>query len=128
MVLYHYTSKAAFDEIMRTKTLQRSKPWTAMDSFYGEGWYFTDLPPNTCNAWTIAYCWRSLSVYSRVESYLKFDIPEDIPSHCRDHVYMINLWDNRIKYLEGKETPKCPKGLCIICDVISNVKKFFGWT
>lgn len=126
MILYHYTSRKAFDEILRTSTILPSDPWTTMDVAYGHGWYFTDLPPNQCDAWTVAYCWRSLSLFNRVEYYLKFDIPDNILRHYRDHVYMISEWDDRIKYIEGKETPKCSKGSCILCDVISKVKQFFG--
>lgn len=127
MILYHYTSKESYDEIIRTKSLQRSDPWTTMDASYGQGWYFTDLAPDKCDAWTVAYCWRSISVFSKVKYYLKFEIPDSILKHCRDHVYMINAWDNDIKYLEGKETPKCGKGSCLACDVIGKVKKFFGF-
>lgn len=128
MILYHYTSRAAFDEIMRTKKVLASDPWTTMDVAYGHGWYFTDLAPDKCDAWTVAYCWRSLDVFNKVEFYLKFDVPDDILKHCREHVYMISLWDDRIQYLEGKETQKCSKAPCTLCDVISKVKQFFRWT
>ena len=128
MILYHYTSQVAFDEIMRTNKIVPSNPWTAMDAAYGHGWYFTDLPPDKCDAWTVAYCWRSISVFSKVKCYLKFDIPDSILTYCREHVYMISTWDDRIKYLEGKQTPKCSKAPCLICDVISKVKRFLGWT
>lgn len=127
MILYHYTSKTAFDEVMRTKKIMSSDPWTTMDASYGRGWYFTDLDPKKCDAWRVAYCWRSLSLFNRVEYYLKFDIPDNILRYCREHVYMISEWDNRIKFIEGKETPKCSKGSCILCDVISKVKQFFAW-
>lgn len=126
MMLYHYTSKVAFDEIQRTKLLNRSDPWTTMDSSYGAGWYFTDLTPDKCHAWKVAHCWRNVTAFAKVECYLKFDIPENLLQHCRDHVYMLSSWDNQIKYVEGKDTPKCGRGSCMVCDVISTVKKFFG--
>jgi hypothetical protein len=127
MILYHYTSKESFDQILSSGTINASDPWTTMDAAYGHGWYFTDLAPDKCDAWTVAYCWRSLSVFQRVECYLKFDIPDDILRKCRDHVYMISAWNDQIKYLEGNSTPKCSKGSCLACDVISKVKSFFGW-
>ncbi len=127
MILYHYTTKQSYDEIIRSNTIRPSNPWITMDAAYGLGWYFTDLPPDKCDAWTIAYCWRSLSVFEKVEYYLKFEIPDELTKRCRDHVYMITGWDNRIQYLEGKATPKCSKGPCLVCDVISKVKQFFGW-
>jgi hypothetical protein len=128
MILFHYTSKKSFDEILQTNKILASDPWTAMDAAYGHGWYFTDLPPDQCDAWTVAYCWRSISVFSKVECYMKFDIPDGSLKHCRDHVYMLSEWDDRIKYIEGKETPKCSKGPCILCAAISSVKKFLGLT
>ncbi len=127
MILYHYTSKAAFNQILATNTIQPTDPWTTMDKAYGHGWYFTDLPPDKCDAWTVAYCWRSLSVFSKVECYLKFDVPDYTLKHCRDHVYMVSTWEKQIQYLEGKPTPKCPKGPCVMCEAISRIKQFFGW-
>ncbi len=126
MILYHYTTKASFDQIQATKTINPSDPWTTMDASFGRGWYFTDLAPSQCNAWTVAYCWRSLSVFNKVEAYLKFDIPGDAVSRCRDHVYMLSVWDKRINYLEGSLTPGCAAGPCFICDVVRRVKQFFG--
>jgi len=133
MVVYHYTSKSSFDQILASGTLlrsspalMRSNPWTTMDSAYGDGWYFTDLPPDKCDAWTVAHCWRSVSAFNKVENYLKFEIPEGILKHCRDHVYMLSTWDQRIRYLEGKATPRCPKAPCILCEAIARVKAFFG--
>ncbi|MFH1743732.1 MAG: HYD1 signature containing ADP-ribosyltransferase family protein [bacterium] len=127
MILYHYTSERAFNEIQRTKKIIPTDPWTTMDAAYGHGWYFTDLTPDTCDAWTVAYCWRNAAVFNKVECYLKFDIPDGILKHCRDHVYMISSWDDRIEYLEGKKTPNCSKSPCLSCDVISRVKSRFGW-
>jgi hypothetical protein len=127
MILYHYTSKTSFDNIMQTKTILPSDPWTTDDSSYGRGYYFTDLPPEHCDAWKVAHCWKSLSVFEKVEYYLKFDVPDAILKHCRQHVYMISTWDNRIKYLEGKVAPKCGTATsCFICKVINTVKNFLG--
>jgi len=125
MILYHYTSKAAYRNIMATGKIVASNPWTTMDSAYGSGWYFTDLEPTNCDAWTVAHCWRRLDVFDRVESYLKFEIPESVTRKCRDHVYMVNQWGNSIKYLDGGDTPRCSKGSCFMCDTIKKVKDFF---
>ncbi len=128
MILHHYTSMDAFNEITRTRTINASDPWTTMDAAYGRGWYFTDITPDKCRAWTVAYCWRRLDIFTRVEAYLKFDIPEEVLQHCREHVYMLAEWDSRIKYLDGGPVPKCPTAVsCIVCHVVAGVKKFFGW-
>ena len=40
-----------------------------------------------------------------------------------------NLTKSHIKYLEGKKNQGCSTVLsCLACDVISQVKNFFGWT
>ena len=126
MILYHYTSKTAFDQIVSTGKISPTDPWTTMDKAYGHGWYFTDLAPDKCDAWTVAHCWRTVSEFGKVQCYLKFDIPDELLKHCRDHVYMLSVWDNRIKYMEGKETPKCGKGSCFVCEVMTKVKQFLG--
>ena len=126
MILYRYASKKEYADIVQTNTLRPSDPWTTMDVSYGSGWYFTDLAPDQCNAWTAACCWRNLSFLEKVKFYLTFDIPEKILKQCRKHVYMIPTWDNRIRYVGGSETPGCPKGPCILCDLVSKVKRFFG--
>ena len=128
MILYHYTTKESFDEITHTNSINKSDPWTTMDASYGQGWYFTDHAPEKCDAWTVAYCWMSLKVFSKVKYYLKLDIPDSILKHCRKHVYMITEWSDDIKYLEGKESPKCGEGACLSCHMIAKVKKAFGWT
>jgi hypothetical protein len=114
---------------MRTNTLNRSDPWTTMDAAHGVGWYFTDLGPDTCDAWTLAYCWRRLDIFTRVEANLKFYIPDEIVTHCRDHAYILKTWDNRIKYLEGNRNRKCPKAVsCLLYETITRVRRFLGLT
>lgn len=136
MILYHYTSEANFDAIKSNGIMNTSDPWTTLDAAYGHGWYFTDRPPDKCNAWTVAHCWRRLDVFNRVEYYLKFDIPDNLLKSCRDHVWMIMYpdWDGNInsywpvKYIEGRKNEACTKAVsCIVCEVISKVKSFFGW-
>ena len=39
---------------------------------------------------------------------------------------MIGEWNSRINYLKGKETPKCGSAPCLVCEVISRVKKYLG--
>lgn len=124
MTLYHYTSKAAFDKISSTGQLLPTDPWTTMDKTYGHGWYFTDLAPHMCGAWTLAHCWKTVSDFSKIQCYFKFAIPAARLKHCREHVYMLETWDSRIQWLEGKETPKCSQGDCLMCDVLVKVKRF----
>ncbi len=122
MILYHYTSTPSFNEITRTGQLNPSDPWTTMDAAYGHGWYFTDLAPDQCRAWTVAYCWRQLDIFARVDAYFKFEIPDGIATRCREHVYVVKQWDQQITYLGGAQTQKCTKSFsCLFCDVITSV-------
>lgn len=106
MIVYHYTSKENYDNIMKTREFRPSAPWTAMDSAHGTGWYFTDLDPNTNDIIIALYCWQTmdLNVLKRVKYYLKFNIDSQILKNPRKHVYMIQKWDeNLIQFLGGGE-------------------------
>ncbi len=119
MIVYHYTSKQSFDEIIRTSSIKPSDPWTTMDATFGEGWYFTDLGPNICDMEIMYYCWRNTSVFDRLECYMKFDIHNSILQSCRPHVYMVAVdkWNaDSAKYLEGGATTNCSSKPCATCE------------
>jgi hypothetical protein len=126
MIVYHYTTKEAYTQILKSREILQSDPLTTMDAAYGKGWYFTELKPDQCKAWTVAYCWRSLDVFEKVDCYLEFDIPDHLLKKCRDHVYMLNVWYPQIKHINGGETPKCSKGSCFVCSVIATVRSFLS--
>jgi len=117
MIVYHYTSKEFYDEIMRAMTLKPSSPWTTMDAAYGIGWYFTDLGPDICDM-AIAYrCWQDTTALYRTEYYLKFDIDAKILKKCREHVYILEKWDkDLVKYLEGQKNKSCSLKPCETCE------------
>jgi len=134
MILYHYTSKENYDNIITGNVLNPTQPFLTQDAAYGYGWYLTDRTPDTCDAWTVAHCWQttSTSFYDKVECYLKFDIPDWLVKKGRDHVYLIALtsWNGllsqttAVKYIEGGRTPGCSKKPCWLCETIHAVKKF----
>jgi hypothetical protein len=100
MIVYHYTTKSSLDRITSSGQFAPSNPWTTMDSAYGNGWYFTDLSPNTCDVALAYYCWRRTDVLNRVRYYLKFNIDDSILEECRQHVYMVSSWDaNLIRHV-----------------------------
>ncbi len=101
-------------------------PWTTMDKAYGHGWYFTDLDPNKCDAFTIAHCWRSSKAFKKIEYYLKFQIPDHLVKKCREHVYMLDYWDKTIKYLEGNKNKECTSAPCESCNKYSKIKNDFS--
>lgn len=117
MIVYHYTTKSAHDEIMRTKQILPSSPWTTMDSAHGTGWYFTDLDPEKCDSVVAYYCWRNGTLIDRVRYYLKFDIDSSLLKKCREHVYMVSKWDdNLIKYIGAYGNRSCPSQPCNTCE------------
>ena len=117
MIVYHFTAKESYDEILRTKNIVPSNPWTTMDAAYGSGWYFTDLTPDTCEMAVAYHCWRNSNALERIQYYLKFDIDFSLFKKCRDYVYMVDNWDkNLIKYLGGYKNKDCPKKPCGTCE------------
>ncbi|MCK5581894.1 MAG: hypothetical protein KAJ18_11545 [Candidatus Omnitrophica bacterium] len=115
--VYHYTTKEAYDEIMRTKQLLPSSPWTTMDSAYGTGWYFTDLGPDQCDMSVAYYCWKNANLIDKVRYYLAFDIDDSILKSCRAHVWMINKWDESlITYVGGDKNRDCSSKPCSTCE------------
>jgi hypothetical protein len=90
MIVYHYTSKESYDEIMRTKEFRPSFFSTALDAAYGEGWYFTDLDPTTSDERLYYYLWRQ-PVPERVKRYLVFNIENTLLQQTRAHVYRLPL-------------------------------------
>lgn len=117
MIVYHFTAKESYAEILRIKNLMPSDPWTTMDAAYGSGWYFTDLTPDTCEMAVAYHCWRTNNALERVQYYLKFDIDPSLLKKCRDYVYMLTNWNkNLINYLGGDKNKNCPKKPCGACE------------
>lgn len=117
MILYHYTTKEAYDTITQTGKFAPSSPLTTMDAAYGNGWYFTDLDPEKCDPLILSRCWNNVYVTGRIEYYLKFDINSIIVKKCRENVFMITNWETQyIKYLGGDKTRSCSNKPCNTCE------------
>ena len=117
MIVYHYTTKESYDEIIRSGNFQPSNPWTIMDSAHGSGWYFTDLELEKCEMYVMYVCWRNVYVEERISYYLKYEIDESILTTCREHVYIISNWyDNLIKYIGGGQNKPCGSKPCRTCE------------
>jgi hypothetical protein len=116
MTLYHYTTKASYDEIIRTGTLNPSNPWTSQDHFYGDGWYFTDLDPKQCNMAIALQCWQREEALSKVQYFLKYEIDNSIVTICRENVYIVKNWEgSKIKRIEYGMIPNCESYPCSNC-------------
>jgi hypothetical protein len=90
MIVYYYTSKSEYDEIMRSKEFRPSYFLRVVDASYGAGWYFTDLSPTTPNSELYYYLWHQ-SVPERIECFLVFDIDPHLLQNVRPHVYRLPL-------------------------------------
>jgi len=115
MIVYHYTTEDAYDEIIRAKEFVPSFFSTALDAVYGKGWYFTDLRPSTSDE-ELYQIWGQPEP-ERVERYLVFDIDSTLLQSTRLHVYRLALecmQENIIKlmnyYIENKVVIKFIKG------------------
>jgi len=90
--VWHYTSENAIKEIQRTKYFSPSffKP---TDTYFGQGWYVTDLPPSTPIQDLCYYLWtdRSLVSQEKTKAYVKLEIDDKYLDYCREHVYLLKL-------------------------------------
>jgi len=89
MIVYHYTSEDAFNQIMRDSSFRPSSFSTALDATYGEGWYFTDLAPHVPDS-ELCQIWGRC-VPERVNRCLVFDIDDSLLQNTRPHVYRLPL-------------------------------------
>jgi hypothetical protein len=128
MTLYHYTTKANHDEIIRTGIFNSSNPWTSQDHTYGDGWYFTDLDPKQCKMAIALQCWQNEEALGKVQYYLKFEIDNSIVTSCRENVYIMKTWENnRIKHIEHGIIPNCKDYPCSNCLKGKNIlQRFFA--
>jgi len=138
MILYHYTSKDSYVSMTNNKKWNPSNGFIQQDAAYGHGWYMTDIDPDKCHGWTVAYCWQRIDreIFEKVEYYLKFEVPDSMIKRGREHVYLIpeQIWTGDInnygtvKYLGGGKVAKCNTAAsCWICHTIQNIKNRFGW-
>jgi HYD1 signature containing ADP-ribosyltransferase len=91
MVVYHYTSESSLMGIVTSNEFYPSYLNPQMDTAFGEGWYFTDLNPNTTpNEDLEQSLWqRSEPVKSR--RYIAFEIHDSLLQKCRDNVYRLKI-------------------------------------
>ncbi len=91
MKVYHYTSAEGYRGIIASDGLVPSDPWTADDSSYGTGWYFTELGPTHCDVCIAEACWKDASQVHKVRYYLEYEVspPGTLISRCRQFVLMI---------------------------------------
>jgi hypothetical protein len=115
MRLYHYTTKERHDAIIQSKQLKPSLD-AEHDAVSGEGWYFTDLEPATCEKAIMVSCWRKTTLFQRIRYYLLFDIPRYAVRTVRDHIYLVPLdYGEGFHLVDHGENPECPDKPCSDC-------------
>ena len=115
MALYHYTTERRLEDILGSGTFHPSTD-TVHDAAYGEGWYFTDLPPDTCEKILMYYCWQKGTLHRRVRYYLQINVVGGIASRVRDHVYFVPKNPNvSFSVVNRGSTPECPLKPCHSC-------------
>ena len=126
MTLYHYTTSEHYQQIMKDWKMYPSGGFIPqVDCTYGEGWYMTDLGPNTCRAYTVAYCWGNITrdLFQKVQYSLEFEVAAGCFSLGRNHVYLVpeTQWDgnffNRINvnYVGAQQITRCQSWECFDC-------------
>jgi len=115
MILYHYTSKIGYDSIGNTNILMPSTD-RVMDSTYGEGHYFTDLIPTSCERLIALRCWENKFMTFKVEYYLKLNIPDIAIKRCRTNVFLVSSGAIRnFNLIEKGPKPYCRLKPCDSC-------------
>ena len=102
MTYYHYTTKAAHDEIQRTGIFVPSNFSDALDAVYGPGWYFTDLQPHMSNR-ELYKLWGNVQT-EKVQHFLEFEIDSTILEYCRPNVYRLPTSRLKEAHLNTKVT------------------------
>jgi hypothetical protein len=134
MALYHYTSKPAYDIIIRTGSIKFCKDRVEkffeklqagefdkllqFDSNFGAGLYLTDLDPSECNLKIQTHCWQTVNAHElqKVEYYIQIDPLECVLRDCREHVYLIpRAAGQEVKFVKHGKVPPCSDGPCPSC-------------
>lgn len=89
MIVYHYTSEDAYDQIMSTQEFLPSLFSIVLDAAYGEGWYFTDLDPSVSDH-ELYQLWGQPAP-QKIRRFLVFNIDSTLLQRTRAHVYRLPL-------------------------------------
>ena len=94
MMLYHYTSRRAYEMIEKSGVVLHAPGFLerfvaklaageldkllSFNSTYGAGLYLTDLDPQKCNVTIMRHCWQNVRKFEKVEYYIKYDVPDGV--------------------------------------------------
>jgi hypothetical protein len=89
---YHYTTKSALNNIVNTQRFTPSYLEKTLDSTFGEGHYFTDLPPESSDIILTKTLWLKEHT-EKINAFIAFEIDDSILEKCtnRRSVYRLPL-------------------------------------
>ena len=117
MALYHYTTEKRYTDIIASGVLYSSGD-IQTDAAYGEGWYFTDLPPHTCEKIRMQHCWNRTTFYQRSKYYLQIEVNGGRANWKREHVYVVPRSAYvSFTFVNGGQTPECLRKPCRSCSI-----------
>ena len=92
--VWHYTTESAAQLINNTKKFSPSV-FKSTDTAYGQGWYVTDLPPNTLVPDLCDFLWTSQATEAKekTKAFVKLEIDKRYLQYCRPHVYLLRKED-----------------------------------
>lgn len=91
MIVYHYTSHESLVRIINSNDFHPSYLNPQMDTAFGEGWYFTDLHPDTTADDDLHQALWMRPEPLKSKRYLAFEIDNSLLQYCRPNVYRLRL-------------------------------------
>lgn len=91
MKVYHYTSQESLTNIISSSHFYPSYLNPQMDTAFGEGWYFTDLDPNTTPDEDLQQALWLRKEIIKSKRYIEFEIDSSLLQYCRPHVYRLKI-------------------------------------
>lgn len=91
MVVFHYTSHDSLIQIITTSQFHPSYLNPAMDTAFGEGWYFTDLHPDQTPDDDLHQALWMKSEPNKSKRFISFEIDDSLLEFCRANVFRLKL-------------------------------------
>lgn len=91
MRVYHYTSEDSLLKIITSNLFHPSYLNPQMDTAFGEGWYFTDLSPDTTPNEDLEQSLWMRREPLKSKRYIAFDIDDSLLQFCRPNVYRLQI-------------------------------------
>lgn len=91
MRVYHYTSEDSLLKIIMSNLFHPSYLNPQMDTAFGEGWYFTDLNPDTTPNEDLEQSLWMRREPTKSQQWISFEIHDSILQKCRPNVFRLHI-------------------------------------